>query len=286
MTLQNENLSGKICCITGGTSGIGKETALGLARLGATIVLPVRNLELAEAVKQEIIEKTGNTKIDYMRCDFLSLASIRSFAEAFSAKYDRLHILVNNAGIMEPTLQVSHDGIERTFAVNHLAPFLLTTLLLETIKRSAPARIVNVSSDGYKSGTIDFDDIEGKQKYTAFRAYSQSKLANILFTRKLASMLVGTGVTVNALHPGMTATNFLKLLPAFVRPLAKMFMLTPAQGAETTIYLASSPDVATVTGEYCIKNKIVAVSAKAQNTNTANRLWSVSEQYVSQNTAS
>ena len=286
MSLPKNNLSGKICCVTGGTSGIGKETALGLARLGAIIILPARNLELAEAVKQEIIEKTGNINIDCMPCDFVSFASIRSFVAAFLAKYDRLHILVNNAGIMKPTRQISHDGIERTFAVNHLAPFLLTTLLLETIKRSAPARIINVSSDGYKSGTIDFDDIEGKQKYTAFRAYSQSKLANILFTRKLASMLVGTGVTVNALHPGMTATNFLKLLPSLVRPLAKMFMLTPAQGAETTIYLASSPDVATVTGEYCIKSKIVPVSAKAQSTETADRLWSVSERYVSQNASS
>lgn len=282
MTLQENDLSGKICCITGGTSGIGKETALALARMGATIVLPARNLELAETVKKEIIDKTGNVNIDIMPCDLVSFDSIRSFAKTFLAKYDRLHILVNNAGIMEPTRQISRDGIERTFAVNHLAPFLLTNLLLETIKQSAPARIVNVSSDGYKSGTINFDDIEGKQQYSGFRAYAQSKLANILFTQKLSSMLIGTGVTVNALHPGMTATNFLNLLPSFVRPLAKMFMLTPAQGAETTVYLASSPEATTATGKYFIKKKITPLSAKAQSADIADRLWSVSEEYVAQ----
>lgn len=282
MTLQENNLSGKICCITGGTSGIGKETALELARMGATIILPARNLELAATVKQEIIDKTGNVNIDIMPCDLVSFDSIRSFAKMFLAKYDRLHILVNNAGIMDPTRQISRDGIERTFAVNHLAPFLLTNLLLETIKQSAPARIVNVSSDGYKSGTINFDDIEWKQQYSGFRAYAQSKLANILFTQKLSSMLIGTGVTVNALHPGMTATNFLNLLPPFVRPLAKIFMLTPAQGAETTVYLASSPEAAMMTGKYFIKKKIAPLSAKAQSADIAERLWSVSEGYIAQ----
>ncbi len=282
MTLQENDLSGKICCITGGTSGIGKETALELARMGATIILPARNLELAASVKKEIIDKTGNVNIDIMPCDLVSFDSIRSFAKTFLAKYDRLHILVNNAGIMETTRQISRDSIERTFAVNHLAPFLLTNLLLETIKQSAPARIVNVSSDGYKSGTINFDDIEWKQQYSGFRVYAQSKLANILFTQKLSSMLIGTGVTVNALHPGMTATNFLNLLPPFVRPLAKMFMLTPAQGAETTVYLASSPEAAMTTGKYFIKKKITPLSAKAQNADIADRLWSVSEGYISQ----
>ncbi len=282
MTLQENDLSGKICCITGGTSGIGKETALALACMGATIILPARNLELAETVKKEIIDKTGNTNIDIMPCDLVSFDSISLFAKTFLAKYDRLHILVNNAGIMETKRQISHDGIERTFAVNHLAPFLLTNLLLETIKQSAPARIVNVSSDGYKSGTINFDDIEWKQQYSGFRVYAQSKLANILFTQKLSSMLIGTGVTVNALHPGMTATNFLNLLPPFVRPLAKMFMLTPAQGAETTVYLASSPEAAMTTGKYFIKKKIAPLSAKAQSADIADRLWSVSEGYITQ----
>jgi len=282
MTLQENDLSGKICCITGGTSGIGKETALELARMGATIILPARNLELAATVKQEIIDKTGNVNIDIMPCDLVSFDSIRSFAKMFLAKYDRLHILVNNAGIMDPTRQISRDGIERTFAVNHLAPFLLTNLLLETIKQSAPARIVNVSSDGYKSGTINFDDIEWKQQYSGFRVYAQSKLANILFTQKLSSMLIGTGVTVNALHPGMTATNFLNLLPSFVRPLARIFMLTPSQGAETTVYLASSPEVKMMTGKYFIKKKITPLSAKAQSADIAERLWSVSEGYIAQ----
>lgn len=280
MALQGNVLSGKVCCITGGTSGIGKETALELARMGATIVLPARNLELAETVKKEIIEQTGNSNIDIMPCDLVSFVSIMSFAKAFLAKYDRLHILVNNAGIMERTRKVSRDGVELVFAVNHLASFLLTKLLLETIKQSAPSRIVNVSSEAHKSGKLDFNDIEFKQQYSGFRAYGQSKLANILFTRKLSSMLIGTGVTVNSLHPGVVATNIFNVLPPFLRPLAKIFMLTPAQGAETTIYLVSSPEVANITGEYFNKKKISITSAQAQSADLAERLWSVSEQYI------
>jgi retinol dehydrogenase-12 len=280
MALQGNQLSGKVCCITGGTSGIGKETALELARLGAIIVLPVRNLELAETVKQEIIEKTGNPNIDIMPCDMVSFLSIMSFAKAFLAKYDRLHILINNAGIMERTRKVSRDGIELVFAVNHLAPFLLTTLLLDTIKISAPARIINVASEAHKGGNLDFNDVELKQQFNGWKAYSQSKLANILFTRKLSSMLIGTGVTVNSLHPGVVATNIFNVIPPFLRPLAKMFMLTPAQGAETTIYLATSPEVENITGEYFNKKKVALTSAKAQSADLADRLWKVSEQYI------
>jgi NAD(P)-dependent dehydrogenase (short-subunit alcohol dehydrogenase family) len=280
MALHGNQLSGKVCCITGGTSGIGKETALELARLGAIIVLPVRNLELAEKVKQEIIEKTGNTNIDIMPCDMVSFVSIMSFAKAFIAKYDRLHILVNNAGIMERSRKVSRDGIELVFAVNHLAPFLLTTLLLETIKASAPSRIVNVASEAHKGGNLDFNDIEMKKQFNGWKAYSQSKLANILFTRKLSSMLIGTGVTANSLHPGVVATNIFTMIPPFLRPITKMFMLTPAQGAETTIYLASSPEVENITGEYFNKKKVALTSAKAQSADLADRLWKVSEQYI------
>lgn len=281
MSIQGNLLSGKVCCITGGTSGIGKETALELARMGAIIVLPARNLALAEQVKQEITEATGNSNIDIMSCDMVSFVSIMSFAKAFQAKYDRLHILINNAGIMERTRKVSRDGIELTFAVNHLAPFLLTKLLLETVRQSAPARIVNVSSEAHKNGNINFDDIEGKQQFSGFRAYAQSKLANILFTRKLASTLMGTGITVNALHPGVVATNIFNVIPPFLRPLAKMFMLTPQQGAETSIYLASSPEVANITGEYFNKKKLSLTSQKAQSAELADKLWSLSEQYIS-----
>lgn len=280
MSVQGNTLSGKVCCITGGTSGIGKETALELARLGAIIVLPARNLALAEEVKKEIIEQTGNSNIDIMPCDLVSFVSILSFAKAFQAKYDKLHILINNAGIMERTRKVSRDGIELTFAVNHLAPFLLTKLLLETMKNSAPARIINVSSEAHKNGNIDFEDIEGAKHFSGFRAYAQSKLANILFTRKLSSMLIGTGVTANSLHPGVVATNIFNVIPAFIRPLAKMLMLSPKDGAETSIYLAISPEVANITGEYFNKKKVALTSQKAQSAELAEKLWSVSEQYI------
>ncbi|MFY8001271.1 MAG: SDR family NAD(P)-dependent oxidoreductase, partial [Candidatus Kapaibacteriota bacterium] len=168
-----------------------------------------------------------------------------------------------------------------TFAVNHLAPFLLTKLLLPMMKASAPARIINVSSEAHRSGVINFDDLEGKQNYNIWRAYSQSKLANILFTRHLATMLRGTGVTANCLHPGVVATNFFRIIPAPVRFFTDLFMLTPEKGAETTIYLASSPSVESVTGEYFNKKKISVTSKLAQDADTAERLWRVSEQYLS-----
>lgn len=281
MSLTEKKLSGKVCLITGGTSGIGKETARALAQMGAHVVIAARNLELAEEVKQELISATGNSHIDVMPCDFVSLASIMTFAKSFKAKYDRLHILINNAGLMERERKVSRDGIELTFAVNHLAPFLLTKLLLDMIKASAPARIVNVASDAHKRGVINFDDIEGKQNFGAWKAYSQSKLANILFTRHLSTMLHGTGVTVNCLHPGVVATNFFNLIPAPFRFVAKLFMLTPEKGAETTIYLASSPEVENISGEYFHKKKIALTSNQAQDADTAERLWRVSEQYLS-----
>jgi NAD(P)-dependent dehydrogenase (short-subunit alcohol dehydrogenase family) len=281
MSLSGIDLSGKICLITGGTSGIGKETARAMAQMGAHVVIAARNLELAEKVKQELITATGNVHIDVMLCDFVSFASIMTFAKSFTAKYDRLHILINNAGLMERERKLSRDGIELTFAVNHLAPFLLTKLLLDTVKASAPARIVNVASDAHRGGVINFDDIEGKQNFGGWKAYSQSKLANILFTRHLATMLRGSGVTVNCLHPGVVATNFFNLIPAPFRFLAKFFMLTPEKGAETTIYLASSPEVENVSGEYFNKKKIALTSSQAQDADTAERLWRISEQYLS-----
>lgn len=274
-------LSGKVCIVTGATSGIGKETAIGLARLGAVLVLPVRNLELGESVRQEVVLKTGNSKVDIMPCDLVSFISIMSFAKSFLAKYDCLHVLIHNAGIMETVRKVSRDGIELTFAVNHLAPFLLTKLLLDVMKTCAPARIITVSSEIHKRATLNFNDIESKQNYNGLRAYGQSKLANILFTRKLAQMLVGTGVTANVLHPGVVGTNLFKMLPAPLLRIAKLFLLTPEQGAATTLYLATSPDVENITGEYFNKKKVAFTSGRAQDAELADRLWELSEQYIS-----
>ena len=276
-----KTLDRKVCLITGGTSGIGKETALALARMGAIIVLPARNMELAARVKQEIIEQTGNTLVDIMPCDMASMVSIIAFANAIKAKYDRLHILINNAGIMQAKRKVSRDGIELIFAVNHLAPFLLTKLLLDLMKVSAPARIINVASEAHENVILNFDDLESRKTYSSFKVYGQSKLANILFTLKLSQMLMGTGVTANSLHPGVVATNIFNVLPPVLRHLAKWFMLTPAQGAETTVYLASSPEVENMTGEYFNKKKIAYTSSIARDTAVAERLWVASEAFLS-----
>lgn len=278
------NIRDNICLITGATAGIGKETAIALARLGARIVLTTRDKQRGEEVCREIIAQTGNTAIDAMMCDFNSLASVMTFASAFKARYNKLNILINNAGVMEMKRKVSRDGIELTFAVNHLAPFLLTKLLLDTMKATVASgetmRIINVASEAHQRGTINFEDIEGKKDYNGWKAYSQSKLANILFTRKLAHVLAGTGITVNALHPGVVATKIFDVIPPIMRQVAKLFMLTPQKGAENSIYLATAANITTTTGEYFVKKKIAQPSSQARDMELAERLWNVSEQYI------
>ena len=270
------NLNSKICIITGATSGIGRETAIALAGKGATLVLPVRNLLKGKELKEEIYSKTGNSRVDIMECDFASLLSVRNFSSAFLNKYDRLHILINNAGLWESKPHKSHDGIELTFAVNHLAPFLLTNLLLDVMKKSAPGRIVNVSSEAHRSGRMKFDDLEGKKSWNSLRAYGQSKLANILFTVKLAEILKDHNITVNCLHPGVVATNLFTLLPKFLMKFASLFMLSPEKGAQTTIFLATSPEIGNITGQYFSKKKIKRTTSEARDKEVADRLWEIS----------
>ena len=269
-------LKTKICIITGATSGIGRETAIELARQGATLVLPVRNLSKGNELKSEIIDKTGNTNVDIMECDLASFQSIRDFATAFLDKYDKLHILINNAGLWESEHKKSADGIEMTFAVNHLAPFLLTLLLLDVMKRSAPGRIVNVSSEAHRSGKMNFNDLEGNKSWNSLKSYGQSKLANILFTRKLAGMLEDENITVNCLHPGVVATRLFDKLPKILVKLLSLFMISPAKGAQTSIFLASSPEVENISGEYFKKMKIKKTTAEATNKKVAERLWEIS----------
>jgi NAD(P)-dependent dehydrogenase (short-subunit alcohol dehydrogenase family) len=272
-------MHGKTCLVTGATAGIGVVTAQALTQMGATVIVHGRSREKCITTVNRIREATGNDSVEYLLADLSSQAQIRALVDQFHQRYDRLDVLVNNAGGAYVWRQESADGIEMTFALNHLNYFLLTHLLLDTIKASAPARIVNVSSNSHYGASINFDDLEGKRRYWWNTAYGQSKLANVLFTYELARRLEGSGVTTNALHPGFVATDIGKNNGA----LARLFLwfvhrraLTPEQGARTNIYLASSPDVAQVTGKYFVKEKPVDSDPASYDQGTARRLWDVS----------
>jgi retinol dehydrogenase-14 len=269
----------KVCLITGATSGIGKATAMGLANMGASVVMVGRDRGKGEAVMAEIKERSGNASVDLMLADVSSQEEIRRLAEEFKEAYPRLDVLINNAGVFRSKRITSADGIEMTFAVNHLAYFLLTNLLLDALKASAPSRIVNVSSGDHSNATIDFDDLQGEKGYKGAKAYSQSKLANVLFTYELARRLEGTGITANCLHPGVVGTNLgsgvsgvFGFMVRALRPLMK----SPEQGAETSIYLASSPEVEGLSGRYFVKKAEARSSDKSYDKRLARRLWEVS----------
>jgi NAD(P)-dependent dehydrogenase (short-subunit alcohol dehydrogenase family) len=274
-------MSEKVVLITGATNGIGKVTALELAKQGYTVVIVGRNPTKTQATVSEIKLQSGSSTVDALIADLSSLAEIRRLADEFRQRYSRLDVLVNNAGAFYASRQESVNGYEMTFAVNHLAYFLLTNLLLDMLKASAPARIVNVSSDAHKGAKINFDDLQSTQNYGAqgFGAYGVSKLANILFTYELARQLEGTGITVNVLHPGLVATGFgtnngglMKLAMRFIH----RFSISPEQGADTIIYLASSPEVEGVTGKYWVKRKAIRSTDVSYNEADQKRLWNVS----------
>jgi len=275
----NDILKNKIVLITGATSGIGKETAIGLGSLGATIIFTSRDNLKGEQVRKEIIEKTNNKNIYMLECDLASLESIRRCCKEYKSKYNNLHVLINNAGVWDFKRRTSKDGIENIFATNYLAPFLMTKLLLDILKKSSPSRIINVTS-GMHYGTINFDDIEFKRNFSGAKAYRQSKLGLILFTRYLAKKLEGTGVTVNAAHPGMNKTDLGRDAGGFSKMIFKMMGKDPKFGAETTIYLASSSDVKNISGEYFAKKKIKKSSKKSYDMNLAKRLWDISNKYL------
>jgi len=279
----------KICLITGASSGIGKATALGLARMGATVVLVCRDRARGEAALAEARAATdgqnaaGDRRAALLLADLSSQAAIRQLGQEFKARFSHLHVLINNAGLAPSARSITVDGIETVFAVNYLAPFLLTNLLLEVLKASAPARVVNVAGDFHRKATINFDDLMFENSYSGIRANNQAKLALILFTYELARRLEGSGVTVNCLHPGAVATGaplkdpHLSPLARFMYGLVKPFFLSPEKGAETSIYLASSPQVEGVSGKYFIKKKAMASSPESYNAEIARRLWQVSE---------
>ncbi len=282
-TTPNQSMAGKVCMVTGANSGIGKITALELAKQGATVTMVCRSRDRGEAASREITEMIGSASLELMVADLSSQAAIRRLAEEFQSKHDRLDVLVNNAGVFVRRRSMTQDGIETTFAVNHLAYFLLTNLLLDAIKRSASARIVNVSSRAHTSATINFDDLQGEREYGSWSAYCQSKLANIEFTYELARRVESSGVTVNCLHPGVVATGLFRNLPKILHLPLRIFLSTPEKGAETSVYLAASPEVEGVTGKYFANKRAVASSPESQNAENARRLWEVSERLTGLN---
>jgi NAD(P)-dependent dehydrogenase (short-subunit alcohol dehydrogenase family) len=277
-------MHGKICLITGANRGIGKATTLELARLGATVVMVSRDQELGTAARSEIVDATGNQTVELLVADLASLSQVRQLAASFLERHDRLHVLVNNAGLAKHDQVLTDEGYETTFAVNHLAPFLLSNLLLDTLKASAPARIVNVSSMMHQWGSIHFDDLMGKRHYNIHQAYSQSKLASVLFTCELARRLADTGITANAVHPGTVRTDMFREYTGFMglmtQHLWRPFMKNPEKGAATSIYLASSPDVEDVTGQYFANCREKRSSHVSRNKDLARQLWEVSEKLV------
>ncbi|GAA2159295.1 SDR family oxidoreductase [Pedococcus bigeumensis] len=271
-------MTGKTVLVTGGTGGIGLATAAGLAGLGARVGIVGRDEGRARAAAERI--RTAGGDVDVFTADVSSQREVQRLAEQVLAAYPRLDVLVNNVGGYWATRHATEDGLERTFAVNHLAPFLLTHLLLDRLRSSAPARVVTVSSGAQAMGRIDFDDLQGQRSYSGQRAYNQSKLANVLFTYELARRLEGSGVTANVLHPGVVRTAFgqedsrgwMRLMLPVVRP----FMKTPEHGAETSIYLASSPEVEGVSGRYFANSRAKTSSRASYDTAAAQRLWDVS----------
>lgn len=276
----------KIVLVTGATAGIGRETALGIAKTGATVVLVGRNEAKGAKVVAEIKAKSGNEKLDFLTADLFSIAEIRRVADEFKSKYARLDVLVNNAGAIFDKCEKTVDGLEKTFALNHISYFLLTDLLLDTIKQSAPARIVSVSSIAHQYGKIDFDNLQSEKKFSAFSSYSNSKLMNVMFTYELARRLAGTNVTANCLHPGGVASNFADNTGGFLKIMARLFKSTIAiseeKGAETSIYLATSPEVENVTGKYFDNKRAKESSKISYDENAQKKLWQQSEAIVEQ----
>ena len=279
------SLEDRTCLVTGATSGIGQETALGLAREGARVLIVGRDPARGEAARSEIARRSGNDRIELLLADLGSLREVGRLADEVRTRCPALHVLVNNAGVVNLKPQQSTDGFEATFAVNHLAYFALTLQLLDLLRASTPARIVNVASEAHRFGQIDWNDLQSQKRYrglpvvAAMRVYGTSKLQNILFTRELARRLEGSGVTANCLHPGAVSTRLgvnngsgSRIITTMLRP----FMLSPADGARTSIFLASSPDVTALSGLYFAKMREARCSRAARDVDAARRLWQVS----------
>jgi NAD(P)-dependent dehydrogenase (short-subunit alcohol dehydrogenase family) len=282
-----DRMDGRTVVITGANSGVGKATAVALAAAGARTVITARNESRGRSALADIKSASGSDRVELEVFDLADLASVRRGAAQILDRCDRIDVLVNNAGLVLSERTETVDGIETTFAVNHLGPFLLTRLLTDRLVASAPARVVNVASIAHRSARrgLDFDDLQARGRYSAMSVYARSKLANVLFTAELARRLAGQGVTANSLHPGTVATGYARDgdasgILAFGIKVIKPFILTPEKGAKTSVYLASSPEVAGVTGRYFVKCRARKPSAAARDEAAAARLWSVSEELV------
>ncbi len=280
---KNTSLSGKTVVVTGATQGIGLVAAKAMAAMGAQTIITARDASRGARAKDDIVAAAGHDKVHVVDVDFASMASIRQGAAQVRSLTDRVHVLLNNAGAIFTDRAESQDGLELTFATNHIGYFLWTHELIDVLKASAPARIVNVSSLAHRAARgVAFDDLERRRGYNGIAVYSETKLMNILFTRELARRLDGSGVTVNALHPGAIAsgfgTNNQGLFGFATKHLGRFVLLNPEQGAQTSIYLCTSPEVAGTTGKYFAKKKIASTSRAAQDDVAAARLWSLSEE--------
>jgi retinol dehydrogenase-12 len=280
-------VDGRVVLITGGNAGIGKETAVALASMGARVVFTARDAARGTEALTEIRTRSGNDEVEVMALDLARFTSVRDFAKRWGDEHAQLDVLVNNAGLILNSRRQTDDGYEMTFQVNHLGPFLLTQLLRDQLVAGDDARVVNVASDAHSSARrgLDFDDLQSTRHYRGFRVYGKTKLANILFTRELARRWAGTGVTANAVHPGFVASSFGRdgdtgRFGALLFPLLKPFALSPEQGARTQVYVASAPELAGITGGYWVKSAPATPSAAAQDDAAAARLWEVSEELV------
>jgi retinol dehydrogenase 12 len=279
------SLAGKTVLVTGANTGIGLETAAGLAAQRASVVITARDPSKGDAAVAEIQRRHPGADVQFTELDLSRLSNVRAWAEAVARTWPELHVLVNNAGLVLDKRTMTEDGFESTFQVNHLGPFLLTNLLLSNLKAAAPSRVVNVASAAHRGGKLDFDDLQSEHGYRAMRVYGTTKLCNILFTRELARRLAGTGVTANSLHPGTVRTGFgrdgdVSGLFAIGIKIGGPLFKTPAQGAKTSIHLASAPELENVTGQYFAKSKPAKASPAATDDDAARRLWEISEQMV------
>jgi NAD(P)-dependent dehydrogenase (short-subunit alcohol dehydrogenase family) len=278
-------MQGRVCLVTGATSGIGKATALGLARQGAHVVIVARTGAKGEATRQEIQAASGNPAIDLLLADLSEQASVRQLAATIQERYESLHVLINNAGVFLTKRHLTVDGVEMTLAVNHLAPFLLNHLLLDRLKASAPARIINVCSSAHTSGRIDIQNLQLTRGYNAWRAYGQSKLAMILCSYKHARQLEGTGVTLNCLHPGFVSTNIgMSNVGPRVQAVAQAILSrlgnSPEKGAQTSLYLAMSPEIEQITGKYFVQLAPQQSSSLSYDEALQQRVWEESARLV------